>query len=245
MAQDKRASHMRRLHVMARRFGFVVPGGVGVVAAALVVIVSVIGACGLMATPDGVQIERSESTAHEVTQEAEDSATSVDAGAKETEDTRQQSQRVLVHVDGAVARPGVYVLEGEDARVNDAVASAGGLAEEADTSVINLAAPVSDGQKIHIPTADEVAVGETTQPISMPDESGTAGQGAAQGSGLVNLNTAGSEELCSLPGVGEATAAAIMEDRESNGPFATPEDLMRVSGIGEKKFARIKDLICV
>ena len=61
----------------------------------------------------------------------------------------------------------------------------------------------------------------------------------------MNINSAGTDELDALPGVGPSTARAIVEDREANGPFAMPEDLMRVSGIGEKKFAKLKSSICV
>lgn len=64
-------------------------------------------------------------------------------------------------------------------------------------------------------------------------------------SGLVNINTASAEELDALPGVGPSTAAAIVEEREANGPFSSADDLMRVSGIGEKKFAKLKDHVCV
>lgn len=140
---------------------------------------------------------------------------------------------VCVHVDGAVAVPGVYVLP-EGARANDAVVAAGGLVEGADTSGVNLAAPVADGEKVHVPLE-----GEASAPGASPG-------GAREGTGgPVNINTAGVEELDELPGVGEATARAIVEDREQNGPFSTPEDLMRVSGIGEKKFERLQGLICV
>ena len=112
--------------------------------------------------------------------------------------------------------------------------------DNADTSAINLAAPVEDGQKIHVPTQ-----GETPTSSVPPDGAGVLGSGTAGDGSLVNINTANAEELCSLPGVGEATAAAIVEERDSNGPFASAEDIMRVQGIGEKKFAKMQDKICV
>lgn len=150
-----------------------------------------------------------------------------------------------MHVDGAVVSPGVYVLEEADARVNDAVTHAGGLTQEADTSAVNLAAPVEDGQKVHIP-----AFGEEPQEAQVPsgvgESSGTdATVSTDVGTGLVNINVASAEELCALTGVGEATANAIIEERESNGPFSSPEDIMRVSGIGEKKYQKMRDQICV
>ena len=147
---------------------------------------------------------------------------------------------VFVHIDGAVVAPGVYELTGALPRVNDAVMAAGGLAGDADTSTLNLAAVLSDGEKIHVPRQGEaMAAGQTSSAAaSGPDVGGSS-------SGVININTATAEELDSLPGIGPSTAAAIVEDRERNGPFASPEDLMRVSGIGEGKFSKLKDQIRV
>ncbi len=148
-----------------------------------------------------------------------------------------------IHVDGAVASPGVYEMEGDDLRVMDAVEAAGGLAQDADVSLVNLAAQVHDADKVHIPAVGEAeapAASEVVQTVPSETSASTSGSSA-----LVNINQASVEELCALPGVGEATAKKIVADRESSGPFASPEDLMRVSGIGEKKFASLKDLICV
>ena len=140
--------------------------------------------------------------------------------------------QVYVYVTGAVANPGVYSLD-EGLRVCDAVEAAGGLTEDADASTVNLARVLSDGEHIALPTKAEV---ETAL--------GSAG-GAAVASSLVNINTADASALETLSGVGSATAQAIISDREQNGPFSTIEDLMRVDGIGEKKFAKLKDSICV
>lgn len=141
--------------------------------------------------------------------------------------------QVYVYVTGAVANPGVYSLD-EGLRVCDAVEAAGGLTEDADASTVNLARVLSDGEHIALPTKAEV---ETA-----------LAQGSAGGAGassLVNINTADASALETLSGVGSATAQAIISDREQNGPFSTIEDLMRVDGIGEKKFAKLKDSICV
>lgn len=150
---------------------------------------------------------------------------------------------IFVHIDGAVVAPGAYELTrltGALPRVNDAVIAAGGLAEDADTSALNLAAVLSDGEKIHVPRQGEAVAAEQTS-------SGAASRSdvGASSSGVININTATAEELDSLPGIGPSTAAAIVEDRERNGPFASPEDLMRVSGIGEGKFSKLKDQIRV
>lgn len=144
--------------------------------------------------------------------------------------------QVYVYVTGAVANPGVYSLD-EGLRVCDAVEAAGGLTEDADASTVNLARVLSDGEHIALPTKAEV---ETA--LAQGSAGGTVGAAA---SSLVNINTADASALETLSGVGSATARAIISDREQNGPFSTIEDLMRVDGIGEKKFAKLKDSICV
>jgi len=159
-------------------------------------------------------------------------------------------------VDGAVASPGVYELSGSSPRVRDLVEAAGGLRADADTSTVNLAAVLTDGQKVHVPAQGEATGGETADVAGGSASGGgsaTGGEASGGGSttggeaagGLVNINTASAEELQTLPGVGEATARAIIQERTDKGPFKSKEDLMRVSGIGEKKFAKVKELICV
>ncbi len=147
---------------------------------------------------------------------------------------------VYVHVTGAVVNPGIYELE-EGARVASAVREAGGFAEDAEQESCNLARVVSDGEQIRIPTCEEAE--QEAQQSSSPVTTGIAAE--ARASSLVNINTATAEELTALPGVGSATAQRIVADREASGPFTTPEDLMRVKGIGEKKYDDVKDLICV
>lgn len=201
-------------------------GFVAVASLALFVVIALGGSRG------GVVIERENAPA---TAPAVTAETSSDASTPEP-----VSASIFVHIDGAVVVPGVYELTGAHPRVNDAVMAAGGLAEDADTSALNLAAVLSDGEKIHVPRQGEAVATEQTSSgaASRPD----TGQSS---SGVININTATAEELDSLPGVGPSTAAAIVEDRERNGPFASPEDLMRVSGIGEGKFSKLKDQIRV
>ena len=145
--------------------------------------------------------------------------------------------QVYVYVTGAVANPGVYSLD-EGLRVCDAVEAAGGLAEDADASTVNLARVLSDGEHIDLPTKAEVEAA-----LAQGLAGGASGTAAA--TSLVNINTADASALETLSGVGSATAQAIISDREQNGPFSSIEDLMRVDGIGEKKFAKLKDSICV
>lgn len=136
--------------------------------------------------------------------------------------------RIYVHILGAVASPGLYELRDGD-RAIDAVAAAGGFLETADQAQLNLARFVTDGEQIVVPALGEV-------PVAAP---GTTA------SGLVNLNTADAAMLDTLPRVGPTMAARIIEWRESNGPFTAVEDLLGVTGIGDKTFEGLRDLVTV
>ncbi|HJG31334.1 MAG TPA: helix-hairpin-helix domain-containing protein [Collinsella ihuae] len=160
------------------------------------------------------------------------------ADAADDEDVVATPSSLVVDVDGAVSNPGVYELAA-DARVNDAIQAAGGLTSEADAAAINRAALLTDGQKVYVPHVGEEV--ETTAGAAMPASPG----GASSDASPVNINTASVDDLDTLPGVGPSTAQAIVDDRAQNGAFASIEDIMRVSGIGEKKFEKLKGLICV
>lgn len=204
-------------------------GGWRVAAIAVVVIgIAAGGIAFAMNDGGGVVVERSDESA------AEGGAGAVPAAVTTA------SAAAVVHVDGAVNSPGVYEIGAGTPRVNDAVVAAGGLAENADTSSLNLAAVITDGSKVHVPSVDEASAAAAA---SAGDASSDEAPSAS--SGLVNINTATAEELDTLPGVGPSTAATIIEDREQNGPFSSIEDLMRVSGIGEKKYAKLQGSICV
>jgi competence protein ComEA len=155
---------------------------------------------------------------------------------------------VVVHIAGAVVRPGVQHL-GAGARVVDAVERAGGATPDAELGRVNLAAPVQDGQQVYVPRVGEVPpapVGGGPAGAGASGGSGSAGAGAAgQPGGLVNLNTATTEELDTLPGVGPATAEAIIAHREANGPFTSVDQLLDVRGIGDAKLADLRDLVTV
>ena len=244
MAQEKKA-RSRRLGLLAARYGLKSKRGVTIACALLVV---ALGVTGLIRATAGnaVVVERSNDVIErrDETQEKPSDETSGSSSAKR--DAKKEEavpQEIWVHVDGAVGAPGVYALSAGNPRVKDAIDLAGGLAADASTSTINLAEPLSDGQKIHVPREGETPAA-TPQEVGPP--SGNANEGPAQvGSGLININTATEAELQDLPGVGEATATSIVEERSSGGPFSSPEDIMRVSGIGEKKFEKMKEHICV
>jgi competence protein ComEA len=152
---------------------------------------------------------------------------------------------VTVHVAGAVGQPGVVTLVG-GSRVADAIEQAGGLAPDADTARINLARPLSDGEQI-------VVLREGEEPPPPPPEEPTGGvqppgdgtAPAGAGGGSVDVNTADLAELETLPGIGPALAQRIVTHREQQGPFRQPGDLRDVSGIGEKRFQDIADLVTV
>lgn len=151
---------------------------------------------------------------------------------------------IFVHVLGAVAQPGLFEVA-EGARVVDVVAAAGGLLPTADQTGVNLARLVSDGEQLYIPVLGEVVPGATggQGPAAAGGTgSGPAGPGAAA---TVNLNTATAADLDTLPRIGPAMAQRILDYRETEGRFASVEDLRNVTGIGEKTFAALKDLVSV
>ena len=182
------------------------------------------------------------------------------------------SSDVVVHVAGAVHTPGVYHLP-VGARNDEAIKKAGGPTADANTDGINLAARVEDGSQLYLPTRKQHPEGGADAPTNAPDAaspsaavgkaSGKAGAkgvtkaaaGAKAGGksgklsdpaqGKININTASVEELQRLPGIGPAMAERISEFRKQGGKFTAPEDLLQISGIGEKKFARMQPFVKV
>lgn len=141
---------------------------------------------------------------------------------------------VTVHVAGAVLLPGVYELA-PGSRVDDAVRGAGGATADAELGRINLAAPLGDGDQIYVPVAGEDV------PLPPAPEARSDREPAV--TGPVDVNRATAEGLEALPGVGPATAAAIVAERERNGPFVSIDDLERVPGIGPAKLAGLVGLV--
>lgn len=142
-------------------------------------------------------------------------------------ETDESPAEICVYVCGAVNAPGVYTLPA-GSRVYEAVRMAGGLSDEADERAVNQAELLTDGRQVTIPTKAEVLKGE---------------EGAA--GGPVNINTAGVSELMRLSGVGESRAKDIIAYRKEHGAFSVPEDIMKVPGIKEAVFEKIKDDITV
>lgn len=151
----------------------------------------------------------------------------------------EPSAPVTVHVAGAVVHPGVYAVAA-GSRVVDAVTAAGGPISEAEVDQLNLAARVSDGDRVQVPKRGEVVSGPTSAGSS-PGLSGAAGAAA----GPVDLNRATKEQLDALPGVGPATAAAILAWRDTHGRFRAVSELLEVRGIGPAKLEALRPLVKV
>ena len=170
-------------------------------------------------------------------QEPAGSVPAVPAAEKETE----TEAPAVVYVCGAVANPGVVFLS-RSARVYEAVEMAGGFLDEADPEWINQARQIEDGEKIRVYTKAETAAmtsaGDRPEGEDRP-EGGFSGTASKK----INLNTASEEELMTLPGIGEAKAKAIISYRNEQGPFSGPEEIVKVSGIGQALFERLRDSI--
>lgn len=136
------------------------------------------------------------------------------------------SARPYVHVVGAVRRPGLYRLK-EGARVADALARAGGVTPKAQVELVNLAAPIADGQQVVVPRRGAVG----------------AVAGGASGGGPIHLNTATLEQLDELPGIGPVTAQKILDYREEHGAFSSVDELDGIPGIGPARLAQVRDLV--
>jgi len=149
---------------------------------------------------------------------------------------RADAHHLLVHVLGAVARPGLFELT-PGARVVDAVAAAGGLAPAADQSRINLARAVVDGEQLYVPAAGEALPVAASPPGAAPDAGATAT--------VVNLNTATVSDLDTLPRIGPELAQRILDWRTANGRFGAAEDLLEVPGIGDRTFEGLRERVTV
>ena len=149
------------------------------------------------------------------------------------------ARKLIVHVVGAVARPGLYRLS-DGSRVDDAIRRAGGAKKTAALELVNLAAPVADGQQVVVPARARTAVSATG-----PDGGGSSaatGGGALPGQ-RIHLNTATLEQLDALPGVGPVTAQKILDYRTANGAFSSVDELDAVPGIGPARLEQLKELV--
>jgi competence protein ComEA len=146
--------------------------------------------------------------------------------------------QVVAQAAGAVQRPGVYRLA-VGARVDDLVQAAGGFTPDADPDRVNLAAALTDGEKVYVPRVGELV------PTDATADAGTGTGGGSDAPQTVDLNTASIAELDTLPGIGPATAQAILDYRTQHGRFGSVDDLLNVRGIGPAKLDEIRPLVRV
>jgi competence protein ComEA len=147
------------------------------------------------------------------------------APLRATATARAASRRIVVDVAGAVRRPGLYRLA-PGTRIADALAIAGGATRKADVTLVNLAAPLADGEQVVVPLRGVASGGAGGSPTAPLD-----------------LNSASAEQLDALPGIGPATAAKIVSFRQQHGPFHSLDDLDAVPGIGPARIAQLKGLV--
>ena len=145
--------------------------------------------------------------------------------------TPGRGEELFVHVSGAVREPGLYVLPA-GARVVDAIAAAGGFADDAARDAVNLARPIDDGEQLPVPRQGEAAPPTAAPPGQAPD-------------GRVDINTADATLLETLPRIGPALAERIISWRDDNGGFTSVEDLLAVPGIGDTMLEALRDLVTV
>jgi competence protein ComEA len=208
--------------------------GLARVAVTSIAVLAVLAGAYWLVRPPGATTESTLPFAAGVGSTSPDSvlaSTTVESAASSPSST--MPSELVVHVAGAVQHPGVYRLP-PGTRVIDAVDQAGGLAGDAQPDAVNLAAPVTDGERVYVPRVGD----------SVPlDTIGSASSDVP--TGPVNLNSAGPDVLDQLPGVGPATAAAIVAHREQHGPFASVDDLADVRGIGPAKLEALRGLVTV
>ncbi len=155
--------------------------------------------------------------------------------------------KIMVHVAGEVMVPGIVVID-SDSRVIDALSAAGGPTARADLNSVNLAAPLVDAAQIYIPKRGEVRKPTLTPPlpgVHLPSTSGSDSNSGSAGASPIDLNIATELQLVGLPGIGPATANAIITYRLQHGPFSRVEDLLNVRGIGPAKLEALLGLVRV
>lgn len=172
--------------------------------------------------------------------EGDSSVSLDDTQAEVISEAVSESQICYVYVCGQVNSPGVYEAS-QESRIYEVIEAAGGATENGCLEALNLAEPVYDGRKIYVPSYEEYELSGRSE---WQNESEQVISEQSPDSGLININTADVNTLMNLPGIGSTRAAAIVEYRRNNGSFECIEDIMKVSGIKEGAYNKIKDLIC-
>lgn len=154
----------------------------------------------------------------------------------------EEEAEIIVHITGAVEKEGIVSLKEGD-RIADAIKEAGGIKDNADLSTINLAYILEDGQKIYIPTKEEMEEIKSNNELKNEESIQNGIVSGKEESSKVNINNADINELNTLPGIGSKTAEKIVEYRKEQGRFKGIEDIKNVKGIGEAKYNKIKEMI--
>lgn len=159
--------------------------------------------------------------------------------SSQSKQAEQSGKQLIVHIVGAVARPGIIAVP-QGSRVYEAVQAAGGFSGDANTDAVNLAAKVQDGTQIAIPYLD----GPGSSTGGMPVNPGHLHSNRSkQPPGIVNINTADTSQLTSLPGIGNSFAERIIEYRTEHGSFRSPDDLLSVQGFGKRRLDQIRQWV--
>lgn len=173
-----------------------------------------------------------------------------EAGTPLPDTSEEACTSIYVYVCGCVAFPGVYEFQ-PGARCYEAVEEAGGFTGEADSNRVNLASPMTDGQKLYIPALGEMLTqqeaGDGQEAAQMGREAGEDANDGTLGnsSGRVNINTASEAELMTLPGIGQSRARSIIAYREARGGFKSTEEIQQIDGIKEKVYSKLRDFITI
>ena len=207
----------------------------------LVILTGCLNGCEKKEETSGIEEISLEEDGEEASSGEEDSPEKTGEETREKgQEPEQETDAIFVYVCGQVAAPGIYEVSA-GARVDQAIEMAGGTLEGASPESLNLAQQAEDGQKIYVPSKEEAEAGTFPQ----DDSWGAASSSREQGGGKVNLNTADLEELMTLTGIGQTRAEAIITYREEEGAFQAPEDIMKVDGIKEGIYEKLKDEITV
>ncbi|KRL91319.1 helix-hairpin-helix domain-containing protein [Lactobacillus kalixensis] len=179
-----------------------------------------------------------------ISQNSSSFSSSTSSSMQTSNTTQSESKEVTVDISGAVKHGGVYTLK-NGARLQELIEAAGGLKDNAQVKAINRAVMLKDQDKIHIPYKGEKVENATTVTSNGESTPSTSGTSSSQTGDKVNINTASAADLQKLNGIGEKKAEQIIAYRDQNGQFKKIEDLMQVSGIGEKTFAALKDQLAI
>ena len=188
--------------------------------------------------------------------ETSTSPNDISSDSSNLQPSSSSNELIIVHITGHVNSPGIVKLP-DGSRVSDAIDSAGGTTAEADLSPINLAYRLEDGQKVYIPSLQEVKerkqettssedyISQDSGDSVILEENSYSKEGNQQSQDKININSATQTQLELIPGVGPSTALKIIEYRNTNGKFESIEDIKSVKGIGDTKFENMKEYICI